>query len=214
MKKSLFLLMCALVPFCAMAYNLRHVSVHDPSVVWDPNSRYYYIFGSHRASAKSKDMSSWTTFTAAWKTTTSNNASNTDAFGFVKHMDGGIWSCDVHMIKPDPGIYKSLFDKYGIVPEECLFISNGKFYYSVGKTKMKGYRAYFSFYDVLKDYESASEAHVFIYYPEEDPAAIVSLDDERGMMAATWYTLDGRKLSVKPTTKGLYIFNGKKIAIK
>ncbi len=80
MKKSLFLLMCALVPFCAMAYNLRHVSVHDPSVVWDPNSRYYYIFGSHRASAKSKDMSSWTTFTAAWKTTTSNNASNTDAF--------------------------------------------------------------------------------------------------------------------------------------
>ena len=80
MKKSLFLLMCALVPFCAMAYNLRHVSVHDPSVVWDPNSRYYYIFGSHRASAKSRDMSSWTTFTAAWKTTTSNNASNTDAF--------------------------------------------------------------------------------------------------------------------------------------
>ena len=80
MKKSLFLLMCALVPFCAMAYNLRHVSVHDPSVVWDPNSQYYYIFGSHRASAKSKDMSSWTTFTAAWKTTTSNNASNTDAF--------------------------------------------------------------------------------------------------------------------------------------
>ena len=100
------------------------------------------------------------------------------------------------------------------VPEECLFVSNGKFYYSVGKTKMKGYRAYFSFYDVLKDYESASEAHVFIYYPEEDPAAIVSVDDERGMMAATWYTLDGRKLSVKPTTKGLYIFNGKKIAIK
>ena len=69
-----------MVPLCAMAYNLRHVSVHDPSVVWDPNSRYYYIFGSHRASAKSKDMSSWTTFTAAWKTTTSNNASNTDAF--------------------------------------------------------------------------------------------------------------------------------------
>ena len=100
------------------------------------------------------------------------------------------------------------------VPEECLFISNGKFYYSVGKTKMKGYRAYFSFYDVLKDYESASEAHVLIYYLEEDPAAIVSLDVERGMMAATWYTLDGRKLSVKPTTKGLYIFNGKKIAIK
>ena len=99
------------------------------------------------------------------------------------------------------------------VPEECLFISDGKFYYSVGKTNMKGYRAYFSFYDVLEDYESTSEAPVYIDYPE-DPAAIVSVDDERGVMVATWYTLDGRKLSVKPTTKGLYIYNGKKIAIK
>lgn len=100
------------------------------------------------------------------------------------------------------------------VPEECLFISDGKFYYSVGKTKMKGYRAYFSFYDVLEDYESTSEAPVYIDYLEGDPAAIVSVDDERDGMVATWYTLDGRKLNVKPTTKGLYIYNGKKIAIK
>lgn len=100
------------------------------------------------------------------------------------------------------------------VPEECLFISDGKFYYSVGKTKMKGYRAYFSFYDVLEDYESTSEAPVYIDYLEGDPAAIVSVDDERDGMVATWYTLDGRKLNVKPTTEGLYIYNGKKIAIK
>ena len=32
-------------------------------------------------------------------------ASNPDAFDFVSHMDGGIWSCDVHLIKPDTGIY-------------------------------------------------------------------------------------------------------------
>ena len=29
-----------------------------------------------------------------------------------------------------------------------------------------------------------------------------------------WYTLDGRKLDGKPTTKGLYINNGKKTVIK
>ena len=29
-----------------------------------------------------------------------------------------------------------------------------------------------------------------------------------------WYSLDGRKLMEKPTTKGLYINNGKKIVIK
>ena len=50
--------------------------------------------------------------------------SNHAAFAFTEHMDGGIWSCDVHMIKPDPGIYKCLFDKYGLIPEECLFIDD------------------------------------------------------------------------------------------
>ena len=29
-----------------------------------------------------------------------------------------------------------------------------------------------------------------------------------------WYSLDGRKLSGKPTKKGLYIRNGKKIVVK
>ena len=31
---------------------------------------------------------------------------------------------------------------------------------------------------------------------------------------AAWYTLDGRKLSGKPTAKGLYIVNGKKVIVK
>jgi len=30
----------------------------------------------------------------------------------------------------------------------------------------------------------------------------------------TWYTLDGRRLSAKPTQKGLYINNGRKTVIK
>ena len=32
--------------------------------------------------------------------------------------------------------------------------------------------------------------------------------------AAGWYMLDGRKLSVMPTQKGIYIVNGKKVVIK
>jgi len=32
--------------------------------------------------------------------------------------------------------------------------------------------------------------------------------------AGTWYTLDGRKLSGRPAQKGVYIVNGRKIAIK
>ncbi len=59
---------------------LKRVSVHDPSVVWDPSSSTYYIFGSHRAAARSTNMMSWTTFTAPWATATSTNAANLQAF--------------------------------------------------------------------------------------------------------------------------------------
>ena len=59
---------------------LKRVSVHDPSVVWDPSTSTYYVFGSHRAAAKCSNMMSWEAFTAPWATATSTNAANADAF--------------------------------------------------------------------------------------------------------------------------------------
>ena len=46
--------------------NLTRVSVHDPSVVWEPSSWSYYIFGSHRAAAKSPNMMTWSTVDVPW----------------------------------------------------------------------------------------------------------------------------------------------------
>ena len=43
---------------------------------------------------------------------------------------------------------------------------------------------------------------------------IVWISDDESKKSNVWYTLDGRKLSSKPTAKGLYINNGKKIIIK
>ena len=80
MRKILFLMLSALLPICASAVSLTRVSVHDPSVVWDHASQTYYIFGSHRASAKTTDMMNWTAFTAPWATETSNNANPNVAF--------------------------------------------------------------------------------------------------------------------------------------
>ena len=50
----------------AGAYRLNRVSVHDPSVVWEPAGKYYYIFGSHRAAARSKDLMNWSTISWSW----------------------------------------------------------------------------------------------------------------------------------------------------
>lgn len=65
--------------------------------------------------------------------------SNKEAFVFTRLMDGGVWSCDVHEIKPDPDIYEILLKRYGLVPEECLFIDDLDENISVGKKfGMKG----------------------------------------------------------------------------
>ncbi len=46
--------------------NMRHVSVHDPSIVYNPSDQYYYIFGSHRGQARTRDLQNWTSFLAPW----------------------------------------------------------------------------------------------------------------------------------------------------
>ena len=49
---------------------------------------------------------------------------------------------------------------------------------------------------------------------DEETTGIASMADGIDNMSDEWYTLDGRKLNGKPTTKGLYIVNGKKVMIK
>ena len=38
----------------------KSTSIHDPSVVWDSKSGYYYLYGSHRGRAKTKDFKTYT----------------------------------------------------------------------------------------------------------------------------------------------------------
>ena len=79
-KSLIWCLMALLVPGASSAYTLKRVSVHDPSIVWEPTSQTYYIFGSHRAAAKTTDLMSWTSFQAPWATASNTNAANSAAF--------------------------------------------------------------------------------------------------------------------------------------
>ena len=95
MNKNLLLTLWAMLSALNIAaYTLDRVSVHDPSVVWEPTSQTYYIFGSHREVAKSTDMMNWTRVAngkelintseemrgVAWATSSSTNAYSKDAF--------------------------------------------------------------------------------------------------------------------------------------
>ena len=129
----------------AMAYTLKRVSVHDPSIVWEPVSQTYYIFGSHRGAAKTTDLMSWTTFTAPWQNAYTSNCSNAAAFNqpqVTKVKKGGAeidfafdaqaWSkrgstnynVDGNMWAPDV-IWNKAMNKW------CMYLSiNGDYWYS------------------------------------------------------------------------------------
>lgn len=149
-KHLVFILILSwLLPVCAAAYSLKRASVHDPSIVWEPNSKTYYIFGSHRAAAKTTDLMTWTEFQAPWQTATSNRAANKQAFttpqvtamkkggqdvdfSFNAYAwsekgstrKGNTYSVDGMMWAPDV-IWNPVMNKW------CMYLSiNGDFWYS------------------------------------------------------------------------------------
>ena len=67
----------------------QRASVHDPSVVYEPSSKRYYVFGSHRGAAYSTNMQSWTQNTVhpwpndygfTWQVGTNTDAASAEAF--------------------------------------------------------------------------------------------------------------------------------------
>lgn len=41
-----------------------------------------------------------------------------------EYFDGTLISADVKYVKPEPEIYRLLYKKYGLIPEECVFIDD------------------------------------------------------------------------------------------
>ena len=61
--------------------NAARTSVHDPSIAYAPDSKTYYVFGSHMGTAKSADLLNWTWVTG--QETTSRLFGTVDAQGRV-----------------------------------------------------------------------------------------------------------------------------------
>ena len=79
----------------------------------------------------------------------------------------------------------------------------------------------FGFFPYTAQYMPARKAYLRIDDGAQARGLTMTFDETTGISSTTndtndnaWYTLDGRKLDGKPTTKGLYINNGRKIVIK
>lgn len=99
-----------------------------------------------------------------------------------------------------------------IVPKENLYISDNKFWYSVGSTTIKAFRAYFELADVLSSYASgAASRAIRMSFNPETTTGIVELP-EGALRQETIYNLNGQQL--KTEGKGVYIKNSKKYVKK
>lgn len=54
--------------------SMQRTSVHDPSIVYDEGSRLYYVFGSHMATAKTRDLQNWTGVSFPWGSVNTDGA--------------------------------------------------------------------------------------------------------------------------------------------
>ena len=97
--------------------------------------------------------------------------------------------------------------------DNILYIgSANKIGHSKGSRTLKSCRAHFE----LTDPAAAPVRTVVVDYGEEEIVTeIESMEDGRSQMEdGGWWTLSGVKLSGKPSEKGVYLFNGKKVVIQ
>jgi hypothetical protein len=93
-----------------------------------------------------------------------------------------------------------------VVPEDNAFISNNKFWYSAGKTIIKGYRCYFKFDKNLPD---TADSRFSMSIDGEQTGIVIP---ELMPMDGEYYNLNG--LRVETPSKGIYIKDGKKVVVK
>ena len=100
------------------------------------------------------------------------------------------------------------------VPEENVFLSGNKFYYSVGDSPIKAFRAYFEFRDVLDAYYDVAEARITFSLDGNtlDATLVNSVEVKSEQLKSEIYNLNGQRVS--KAGKGVYIVNGKKVVIK
>ena len=103
--------------------------------------------------------------------------------------------------------------------KSILLVGGSSLYYPDGSatTNINAFRSYFQLNNGLEVGNTNNQVREFKLNFGEEKTTGISLtpDPSRGGEGSSyWYSLDGRKLSEKPTTKGIYVNRGRKIVIK
>jgi len=92
--------------------------------------------------------------------------------------------------------------------------ADNKLYYPSSDMTVGSCRALFQLNGITAG-DLSTQARAFVLnFGEDEATGVREVKEVREVKDNSWYTLDGRRLTGKPTTKGLYINNGRKVVIK
>jgi len=99
-----------------------------------------------------------------------------------------------------------------------LYLTGNNFRYSKGNVKMKAFRGYFDLIDLYEYLENTESGAKIGFNVDDEVTAIEGINTNQRVVEGV-YDLQGRKVMVKDgdinnLQRGLYIINGKKVAIK
>lgn len=117
-------------------------------------------------------------------------------------------------------VYSGFYGTYvanTVLDKFTLFLSGNKFCYSAGKTKMKAFRAYFDFLDILTDVEENAGAKI-AFMVDDTPTRIEGLAAGKAYPGGAVYTIGGqlvgKDVDMKQMKKGVYVRDGRKVVVK
>ena len=100
--------------------------------------------------------------------------------------------------------------------KSILFLGDANtLYYSTVDRQIRSCRAYFSVPYIKNNAGAKARAFALSFDGEETTGiSLTPGPSPKGEGSDYWYTIDGRKLSGKPSQRGMYINKGKKIVVK
>lgn len=120
-------------------------------------------------------------------------------------------------ITNDDITFKGIYAPYSTGGEDKTMLylaANNKLYYPNGDMTIGAFRAYFRLVEgVVGGIANTSDVKEFVLNFDGETTRIGQYSSLVNQ-PQTWYTIDGRRLTDKPTSKGLYICNGEKVIIK
>lgn len=98
-----------------------------------------------------------------------------------------------------------------------LLMDGENLFYPKNYSYLNCFRAYFQLLGGIEAIDPSlggSIKSMVMDFGDEGTTGVTSMEDGRGLMDEGWYTLQGVKLDAKPSVKGIYIYNGKKVAVQ